>query len=173
MLLLIDNYDSFVHNLARHFERLGQTTSVVRNDAIDVEGVRKLRPKAIVLSPGPCTPNEAGVSLELVRALHEELPMLGVCLGHQVIAEAFGASVTCARVPVHGQASTVRHDESGLFEGIPDRLKVGRYHSLVVDPRLSAQRLVADGLDERWRVDGIRAYMSALSMACNFTPNRF
>src|SRR5262245_58684364 len=110
MLLLIDNYDSFAHNLARYFERLGVTTHVVRNDAIDVAGFRALEPAAIVISPGPCTPREAGVSLEVARALHTEVPMLGVCLGHQVIAEALGAQIVRANVPVHGRASEVIHD---------------------------------------------------------------
>jgi anthranilate synthase/aminodeoxychorismate synthase-like glutamine amidotransferase len=134
MLLLIDNYDSFVHNLARYFERLGHATSVVRNDQIDVEGVRRLRPQAIVLSPGPCTPREAGVSLELVAALQTEFPILGVCLGHQVIAESLGGTVMRARTPMHGQASTIHHDGSGLFEGIDGPFEVGRYHSLIVEP---------------------------------------
>ena len=134
MLLLIDNYDSFVHNLARYFERLGQETRIVRNDAVDVAAVRRLRPEAIVLSPGPCTPREAGASLEIVRELYTEIPILGVCLGHQVIAEASGGSVVRAPVPVHGQASRIRHDGSGLFAGVPSPLKVGRYHSLVVAP---------------------------------------
>ena len=107
MLLLIDNYDSFVHNLARYFERLGQETVVVRNDAVDVAEVRRLGPEAIVLSPGPCTPKEAGASLAIVRQLHAEVPILGVCLGHQAIAEALGGSVVRARLPVHGQASRV------------------------------------------------------------------
>src|SRR5215212_9701255 len=114
MLLLIDNYDSFVHNLARYFERLGQATHVVRNDAIDVVTARTMNPAAIILSPGPCTPLDAGVSLELVRGLHAEVPMLGVCLGHQVIAEALGGRIVKAPVPVHGQASEIRHDGSGL-----------------------------------------------------------
>src|SRR5438093_9723838 len=105
MLLLIDNYDSFVHNLARYFERLGQPTRVVRNDAIDVAKVRALKPSAIVLSPGPCTPHEAGASLDLVRELHGEIPMLGVCLGHQVIAEALGGRIVRAPAPIHGQVS--------------------------------------------------------------------
>ena len=118
MLLLIDNYDSFVHNLARYFERLGQTTHVVRNDAIDVARARAMKPSAIVLSPGPCTPREAGVSLELVRELHAEVPMLGVCLGHQVIAEALGGRIVRAPLPVHGQASEVRHDGSPLFRRV-------------------------------------------------------
>jgi anthranilate synthase/aminodeoxychorismate synthase-like glutamine amidotransferase len=134
MLLLIDNYDSFVHNLSRHFERLGQETHVVRNDEVDVVEIRRLRPDAVVLSPGPCTPNEAGVSLDLVRTMHAELPILGVCLGHQAIAQALGGSIVSAAVPVHGQASLVRHDGAGLFAGVPSPLRVGRYHSLAVQP---------------------------------------
>ncbi len=133
MILLIDNYDSFVYNLARYFERLGHVTRVVRNTAIDPAGVRRLRPAAVVLSPGPCTPERAGCSLELVRTLAAELPMLGVCLGHQTIAEAFGGRVVRAREPVHGRASLVRHNGRGLFAGLPNPLLAGRYHSLVVD----------------------------------------
>jgi anthranilate synthase component II len=134
MLLLIDNYDSFVHNLARYFERLGQATVVLRNDAIDVPQARVLQPSAIVLSPGPCTPREAGVSLELVRELHTEVPMLGVCLGHQVIAEALGGRIVRAPAPVHGQASEISHSGRRLFEGLPPTMRVGRYHSLVAEP---------------------------------------
>jgi anthranilate synthase/aminodeoxychorismate synthase-like glutamine amidotransferase len=134
MLLLIDNYDSFVHNLARYFERLGQTTHVVRNDITNVERIRAMRPNAIVLSPGPCTPTEAGTSLEIVRSLHRETPILGVCLGHQIIAEALGGKVVRAAAPVHGRSSNIRHDGSGLFAHLPSPLAVGRYHSLVVKP---------------------------------------
>jgi para-aminobenzoate synthetase component II len=134
VLILIDNYDSFVHNLGRYFERLGQATVVVRNDAISVAAVRELRPEAIVLSPGPCTPREAGVSLELVRELHAEVPILGVCLGHQVIAEALGVRVVRAPAPVHGQASIIQHYGAGLFNGLPSPMRVGRYHSLVAEP---------------------------------------
>jgi para-aminobenzoate synthetase component II len=135
MLLVIDNYDSFVYNLARYFERLGQETVVVRNDRIDVGGVRELRPDAIVLSPGPCTPNEAGVSLELVRQLYAEVPMLGVCLGHQTVAEALGGTIVRAPEPIHGRTSRIRHNGTGLFDGVPSPFSVGRYHSLVADPR--------------------------------------
>ncbi len=132
-ILLIDNYDSFVFNLARYFELLGQQTVVVRNDAIDVPGVLALQPSAVVLSPGPCAPAQAGVSLDLVRALHVTTPILGVCLGHQTVAEALGGRVIRALEPVHGRASTVHHQGQGLFQGLPNPLSVGRYHSLIVE----------------------------------------
>jgi anthranilate synthase/aminodeoxychorismate synthase-like glutamine amidotransferase len=135
MILLIDNYDSFVHNLARYFERLGVQTLVVRNDATTVAEVRRLSPQAIVLSPGPCTPNEAGCGVEIVRELHEEVPILGVCLGHQTIAAAFGANIIRANVPMHGRTSQVTHSESRLFEDVPKEFQVCRYHSLVVDDK--------------------------------------
>jgi anthranilate synthase/aminodeoxychorismate synthase-like glutamine amidotransferase len=151
MLLLIDNYDSFVHNLARHFERLGSATRVVRNDAIDTGAARRLKPSAIVLSPGPCTPQDAGASLAIVRELHAQVPMLGVCLGHQVIAEALGASVVRAPGPVHGQASEIRHLGTGLFENLPSPMRAGRYHSLVVEPASLRQPLRPTA----WTSDGV------------------
>lgn len=132
MILLIDNYDSFVYNLARYFERLGQETVVVRNDAIDAAGVRELGPAAVALSPGPCTPSEAGCSLEIVREFCDSLPILGVCLGHQTIAQALGGRVVRAREPVHGRTSEIEHEGTGLFSGLPQPLTVCRYHSLVV-----------------------------------------
>jgi anthranilate synthase/aminodeoxychorismate synthase-like glutamine amidotransferase len=150
-LLLLDNYDSFVHNLARYFERLGQSTCVVRNDAVDALGVRVMRPAAVVLSPGPCTPAKAGCSLELVRELHRELPMLGVCLGHQTIAEALGGRVVRAARPVHGQTSPVHHDGTGIFTGLPSPLAACRYHSLVVEPA----SLPATLRPTAWTDDGI------------------
>ena len=133
MILLIDNYDSFVHNLARYFVRLGCETRVVRNDAIGVDDVARLRPQAIVLSPGPCTPSEAGCSLEIVRRFYREIPLLGVCLGHQAIAAALGASVIRAPQPLHGRTSEIRHDERGVFAKLPNPLTVCRYHSLTVE----------------------------------------
>lgn len=134
MILLLDNYDSFAHNLARYLRRLGQTVEVVRNDAIDVAGVRQLAPQAIVISPGPCTPTEAGNSLEIVRQLHTDFPMLGICLGHQTIAAALGATIIRAEQPMHGRTSPIEHDSTGLFANLPTPLTVCRYHSLVVDP---------------------------------------
>jgi len=133
MILLIDNYDSFVFNLARYFERLGQETRVVRNDAIAVERIAELSPDAIVLSPGPCTPTEAGASLEIVRKWHAEIPMLGVCLGHQTIAAALGAEVVRASEPMHGRISPVFHHEQGVLAGLPNPFDACRYHSLVVE----------------------------------------
>lgn len=149
MLLLIDNYDSFVHNLARYFRRLGEETLVVRNDQIDAAGVRRLAPAAVVLSPGPCTPAEAGCSLELVRQLQRDLPLLGVCLGHQTIAAALGGRVIRAYEPRHGRTSLVEHDGAGLFGGVPSPLRVCRYHSLVVDePSLPEELQVTARADD-------------------------
>lgn len=135
MILLIDNYDSFVHNLARYLRRLGQTTHVVRNDAITLDEIVRLSPAAIVLSPGPCSPAEAGVSLDVVRELGSRIPMLGVCLGHQTIAAALGGAVVRSGRPMHGRSSTINHDGEGLFAGLPQPLRVGRYHSLIVASR--------------------------------------
>ncbi len=132
MILVIDNYDSFVHNLARYFVCLGQETCVVRNDAISVAAVRRLRPDAMVISPGPCTPYEAGCSLELIAKCWDELPILGVCLGHQAIAAALGGRVVRANRPMHGRASAVYHDGLGMFAKVPSPFDAGRYHSLIV-----------------------------------------
>jgi anthranilate synthase/aminodeoxychorismate synthase-like glutamine amidotransferase len=132
-ILLIDNYDSFAFNLARYLERLGQATRVVRNTAIDAAGVRAMRPRALVLSPGPCTPRQAGCSIDLVRAFHAELPILGICLGHQAIAEALGGRVVRAAEPVHGRTSAIFHDGRGIFAGLANPIVATRYHSLVVE----------------------------------------
>ncbi len=151
MILLIDNYDSFAHNLARYFERLGQMVRVVRNDCVDAAAVRDMRPAGVVLSPGPCTPREAGASLEIVRTLHTDVPMLGVCLGHQVIAEALGGEIGRAPTPIHGQISPISHDGAGLFAGLPSPLNVARYHSLIAEP----EALPADLRATAWTEDGV------------------
>jgi anthranilate synthase/aminodeoxychorismate synthase-like glutamine amidotransferase len=149
VLLLIDNYDSFVFNLARYFERLGQPTRVVRNDTIDAATVRAMKPSAIVISPGPCTPSEAGATLQIIRELHSELPILGVCLGHQAIAHALGGRVMRANEPVHGRSSQVFHDERGLFAGISSPTIACRYHSLIVERDTLPQSLaVTASLDD-------------------------
>lgn len=133
MILLIDNYDSFVHNLARTFEELGEEVRVFRNDAINVDGLSLLAIRAIVISPGPRTPREAGVSLEVIRRYAARVPILGVCLGHQAIGEAFGGRIVRGP-PTHGRASVIRHDGRGIFSGLPPSFRAARYHSLVVDP---------------------------------------
>ena len=130
MILVVDNYDSFVHNVSRYLHELGEETITVRNDAL--VGVPE-GTTAIVLSPGPCTPDLAGISLELVRRMSGHLPILGICLGHQCIGQAFGGRVTRAREPLHGEASPVRHTGRGILRGLPDRFQAGRYHSLIVE----------------------------------------
>lgn len=133
MIVLIDNYDSFVHNLGRYFQRLGQQTLVIRNDAMSVDELQSLKPTAIVISPGPCTPNEAGISLKVVEQLSGRIPILGVCLGHQAIGQVFGGSVVRHDPPVHGESSLVNHSGSALFADVPTPFSAARYHSLVVD----------------------------------------
>lgn len=133
MVVIIDNYDSFVFNIARYFHELGEVTRVIRNDATNVNELIRLRPRAVIISPGPCTPNEAGISTNIVRELSGRVPILGICLGHQCIGSVFGAKVVRARRPMHGRASQITHDGSGLFKGLPSPLRVGRYHSLVVE----------------------------------------
>ncbi|HWV56310.1 MAG TPA: aminodeoxychorismate/anthranilate synthase component II [Longimicrobiales bacterium] len=133
MVVVIDNYDSFVHNLARYVRELGHQTVVVRNDAVTVADVADLAPRHIIISPGPCTPAEAGVSVELIEAFAGRVPILGVCLGHQCIAAAFGGRVVRARHATHGKSSLIRHGGTDLFHGIPNPFRAGRYHSLAVE----------------------------------------
>jgi anthranilate synthase component 2 len=130
---MIDNYDSFTWNIVQYLGELGEEVEVVRNDAIDVDGIRALAPSHVVISPGPCTPNEAGVSLAVVAQLAGEIPILGVCLGHQAIGQAFGGKVVRAGAIMHGKTSQVRHTGIGVFAGLPDPFQATRYHSLVVE----------------------------------------
>jgi anthranilate synthase/aminodeoxychorismate synthase-like glutamine amidotransferase len=129
MILIIDNYDSFVYNVARYFVELGQEVQVQRNDEVEVDAISA---KALVISPGPCTPHEAGASMELIRRYSGTLPILGICLGHQCIGEVFGGEVVRARHPMHGDSSEIIHQGEGLFKGLPNRFNAGRYHSLIV-----------------------------------------
>ncbi len=134
MLLLIDNYDSFTFNLAQYLGELGVEVRVERNDALSVDEVAALGPRRIVISPGPCTPNEAGISLELIAKLGGRIPIFGVCLGHQAIGQAYGGKVVRAPRVMHGKTSPILHDGSGLFRGIASPMQATRYHSLVVEP---------------------------------------
>jgi anthranilate synthase component 2 len=133
MLLMIDNYDSFTFNLVQYLQALGAEVEVVRNDALTVAQVAALRPERIVISPGPCTPNEAGISLGVIRELGARVPILGVCLGHQAIGQAYGGDVVRAGRIMHGKTSAIRHRGCGVFAGLPDGYEATRYHSLVVD----------------------------------------
>jgi len=134
MILMIDNYDSFTWNLVQYLEELGEEVRVARNDALDCDGIEALRPEAIVISPGPKRPDDAGVSLAAVRRFSGRLPILGVCLGHQAIGQAFGGRVVRAPTLMHGKTSPIRHDGRTLFQGLPNPFTATRYHSLVLDP---------------------------------------
>lgn len=134
MLLMIDNYDSFTYNLVQYLGELGAEVVVHRNDAITLEDIERLQPERIVLSPGPCTPNEAGVSLGVVERFAGRIPLLGVCLGHQAIGQAFGGDVVHAKSVMHGKTSAVHHRGEGVFAGLPQPMEATRYHSLVIDP---------------------------------------
>jgi anthranilate synthase component 2 len=133
VILMLDNYDSFTWNLVQYLQALGAEVKVVRNDELSVDGIEALNPSGIVISPGPCTPNEAGVSLELIRRLGDRIPILGVCLGHQSIGQAYGGDVIRAGRIMHGKTSRIRHTGRGVFAGLPDGYEATRYHSLVVD----------------------------------------
>ena len=133
MILMIDNYDSFTYNLVQYLRELGAEVETVRNDAVSVDEVREMKPDGIVISPGPCTPNEAGICVDLVTALAPSIPMLGVCLGHQCIGQAFGARVVRAKRIMHGKTSMIYHRSQGLFAGLPQPFEATRYHSLVLE----------------------------------------
>jgi anthranilate synthase/aminodeoxychorismate synthase-like glutamine amidotransferase len=172
MILLIDNYDSFVYNLARYLAELGCVTEVARNDAVTVADVARMAPEAIVISPGPCTPNEAGISLELIRELGPTVPILGVCLGHQALAAALGGKVIRAPEPVHGRTSLVQHNGERLFAGLPSPLRATRYHSLIVEetslpPELRVTARTADGIPmalehARWPAFGVQFHPESI-----------
>lgn len=133
MLLIIDNYDSFTYNLYQYFCELGTQVKVVRNDEVTIQQIEQLNPKHLVISPGPCTPNDAGISLDVVKRFSGDIPLLGVCLGHQAIAQVFGGSIVRAKKVMHGKTSLVKHNNQSLFHGLNNPLTVTRYHSLVVE----------------------------------------
>ena len=143
MILIIDNFDSFVFNLSRYVEELGFDTRVARNNILTIADIYTLQPTHIIISPGPCGPTEAGISIDVVREFSGKIPILGVCLGHQVIGHVFGGHVAKAKEPMHGKSCLIQHDGLGVFHGIPSPLRVGRYHSLIVlDEGLSSQIIV-------------------------------
>ena len=144
MFLMIDNYDSFTHNVVRYMRELGCTVKVVRNDEITLAEIHQLKLSGIILSPGPCTPNDAGITLAAIHEFAGLVPLLGVCLGHQAIGQAFGAQVVRAQQIMHGKTSTIRHNNSGLMQGLPDNFKVARYHSLVLAPERLPDALIVD-----------------------------
>ena len=156
MILMIDNYDSFTWNLVQYLEVLGREVRVERNDAIDVRGIEALRPEAIVISPGPKTPDEAGVTLEVVRTFTGRLPILGVCLGHQAIGQTFGGRIVPAPSLMHGKTSLIRHDGLGLFRGLDNPFEATRYHSLVVEPGSVPAALEVSATTEDGVIMGLR-----------------
>ena len=156
MILVIDNYDSFTYNLVQYLGELGATLQVARNDAHDVDAVARLAPERIVISPGPGNPDQAGVSLEVIRRLGATTPILGVCLGHQAIGQAFGATVARARTQMHGKTSDIRHDGRGVFAGLSNPFVATRYHSLVVLPDTVPPDLEVTAQAEDGEVMGLR-----------------
>jgi anthranilate synthase component 2 len=146
MLLMIDNYDSFTYNLVQYFFELGQEVEVKRNDEISIDQIKDLNPEYLVISPGPCTPNEAGISLEVIKNFKGRIPILGVCLGHQCIGQAFGSKIIRAKELMHGKLSQIIHDGSGIFKDTPNNFLATRYHSLVIDPSTINPELKVNGL---------------------------
>jgi len=135
MIIVIDNYDSFIYNLVRYVSELGYPVQAFRNDALTVEDLAKLNPHAIILSPGPCTPDQAGISISLIQKLGKNIPILGVCLGHQAIGQAYGGNIVRALKPVHGKSCCVQHTTTSIFNDIENPMTVGRYHSLIVEEK--------------------------------------
>jgi anthranilate synthase/aminodeoxychorismate synthase-like glutamine amidotransferase len=156
MILLIDNYDSFVYNLARYVNELGFECVVKRNDQVTLQEINLMKPSHIIISPGPCTPNEAGISMEVIRAFAAVIPILGVCLGHQAIGQVYGASVARAKLPMHGKSSLISHNGNHLFHTLENPLRVGRYHSLIVEAANFPEELEITALSEEGEVMALR-----------------
>jgi anthranilate synthase component 2 len=156
MLLMIDNYDSFTYNLVQYFGELGEEVKVVRNDEIDLAGIAALKPDHIVVSPGPCTPNEAGVSVPLIQEFAGKIPILGVCLGHQSIGQAFGGRIVRAKTLMHGKTSPVHHLDTGVFTGLPSPFTATRYHSLVIERETLPEVLEVTAWTDDGEIMGVR-----------------
>jgi len=156
MILIIDNYDSFVYNLARYVSELGYVRSVVRNNAITLDDIARSAPSHIIISPGPCTPNEAGISNAVIQRFGTAIPILGVCLGHQCIGQVYGGRVVRAKQPVHGKISLITHDGAGVFHGLPSPLKATRYHSLIIDRTALPEDLIITAQSPDGEIMGLR-----------------
>ena len=156
MILMIDNYDSFVYNLVQYIGELGEEIIIKRNDEVTVEEIERINPEIIVLSPGPCSPNEAGVCIDVVNYFKGKKPILGICLGHQTIGYAFGANVIKAIKPVHGKVHSINHTNKGVFKGLNNPLNVTRYHSLVVDTKNLPEELEVTAITNENEIMGIR-----------------
>ena len=156
MLLMIDNYDSFTYNLVQYLGELGEQVKVVRNDELSVDAIEGLAPERIVISPGPCTPNEAGVSLEVIRRLAGRIPILGVCLGHQAIGQAYGGRVIHAKTLMHGKVSQIHHTGTGVFRGLPTPYSATRYHSLAIERATCPAQLEVTAWTDDGEVMGVR-----------------
>jgi anthranilate synthase component 2 len=155
-LLMIDNYDSFTYNLVQYFNILGQYVEVVKNDEIKPEDIKDMDIDAIVISPGPCSPKEAGISVDVIKMYKDKYPILGVCLGHQSIGYAFGANIVKAKRLMHGKTSMISHDNEGLYKGLPNPFKAVRYHSLVIDKSTLSDEFIVDAVAEDGDIMGIR-----------------
>jgi anthranilate synthase component 2 len=176
MILMIDNYDSFTYNLVQYFGELGERLEVVRNDALSIADIEAMQPERICISPGPCTPAQAGISLEVIRHFAGRLPILGVCLGHQAIGEAFGGRVIRAPEVVHGKTSPIFHDDKGIFAGLPKPFTATRYHSLIVarddlPSELEVTAWTEDGLimglrNRRFAVEGVQFHPESILSEC-------
>ena len=169
MLLMIDNYDSFTYNLVQYLGELGADVQVYRNDALTLEQIAAWHPERIVLSPGPCTPSEAGICVPLIRRFAGEIPILGVCLGHQAIGQAFGGRIVRAGRVMHGKLSSVRHDEHGVFAGLPSPLTVTRYHSLAIERASLPSCLEITAESDDGEIMGVR-HRDALVEGVQFHP---
>ncbi|MEP7061142.1 MAG: aminodeoxychorismate/anthranilate synthase component II [Betaproteobacteria bacterium] len=156
MLLMIDNYDSFTYNLVQYFGELGADVRVFRNDAITLDDIARLAPERIVVSPGPCTPNEAGISVPLIRRFAGTIPILGVCLGHQSIGQAYGGRIVRARHVMHGKMSAITHDARGVFEGLPTPFTATRYHSLAIERSSCPDELEVTATADDGEIMGVR-----------------
>ncbi|EGT5270783.1 aminodeoxychorismate/anthranilate synthase component II [Clostridioides difficile] len=156
MILMIDNYDSFVYNLVQYIEELGETVVVKRNNEIKISDIEKLNPEVIVLSPGPCSPKEAGICIDIVEHFKGKKPILGICLGHQTIGHVFGGDIIKAQQPVHGKVYSINHTNKGVFRGLKNPLNVTRYHSLIVDSNTVPKELEITAITDKGEIMGIR-----------------